>query len=47
MKLKLSPGLCLLLRREVEAAGFAFDSEIAVLTIPADRRTIEVFDRPF
>jgi predicted methyltransferase len=32
-------------RREVEAAGFVFDSESEVLANPADPRTIEVFDK--
>jgi predicted methyltransferase len=31
-------------RREVEAAGFAFDSESVILANPADPRTIKVFD---
>jgi len=32
-------------RREVEAAGFKFDSESSILANPADPRTIEVFDK--
>jgi predicted methyltransferase len=32
-------------RREVEAAGFVFDSESTILANPADPRTIEVFDK--
>jgi len=32
-------------RREVEAAGFMFDSESSILANPADPRTIEVFDK--
>ncbi|MES2148650.1 MAG: methyltransferase [Pseudomonadota bacterium] len=32
-------------RREVEAAGFVFDSESAILANPADPRTISVFDK--
>jgi predicted methyltransferase len=32
-------------RREVEAAGFVFDSESAILANPADPRTIPVFDK--
>ena len=32
-------------RREVEAAGFVFDSESMILANPADPRTIEVFDK--
>jgi predicted methyltransferase len=32
-------------RREVEAAGFKFDSESSILANPADPRTAEVFDK--
>jgi predicted methyltransferase len=32
-------------RREVEAAGFVFDSESDILANPADPRTIKVFDK--
>ena len=32
-------------RREVEAAGFVFDGESAILANPADPRTIKVFDK--
>jgi predicted methyltransferase len=32
-------------RREVEAAGFKFDSESSILANPADPRTTEVFDK--
>jgi predicted methyltransferase len=32
-------------RREVEAAGFRFDSESSILANPADPRTAEVFDK--
>jgi predicted methyltransferase len=32
-------------RREVEAAGFVFDSESSILANPADPRTIKVFDK--
>lgn len=32
-------------RREVEAAGFVFDSESVILANPADPRTIKVFDK--
>jgi predicted methyltransferase len=32
-------------RREVEAAGFVFDSESRILENPSDPRTIEVFDK--
>jgi predicted methyltransferase len=32
-------------RREVEAAGFVFDSKSEILTNPADPRTIKVFDK--
>jgi predicted methyltransferase len=32
-------------RREVEAAGFKFDSESSILANPADPRTAEVFDQ--
>ena len=32
-------------RREVEAAGFKFDSESSILANPADPRTAKVFDR--
>jgi predicted methyltransferase len=32
-------------RREVEAAGFVFDSASAILANPADPRTIKVFDK--
>jgi predicted methyltransferase len=32
-------------RREVEAAGFVFDSESRILANPADPRTIKVFDK--
>jgi predicted methyltransferase len=32
-------------RREVEAAGFAFDGESRILANPADPRTIKVFDK--
>jgi predicted methyltransferase len=32
-------------RREVEAAGFVFDSESLILANPADPRTIKVFDK--
>jgi predicted methyltransferase len=32
-------------RREVEAAGFVFDSESEILANPADPRTIKVFDK--
>jgi predicted methyltransferase len=32
-------------RREVEAAGFKFDSESSILANPADSRTTEVFDK--
>jgi predicted methyltransferase len=31
-------------RREVEAAGFKFDSESSILANPADPRTVKVFD---
>src|SRR5580698_10084587 len=31
-------------RREVEAAGFKFDSESSILANPADPRTAKVFD---
>jgi predicted methyltransferase len=31
-------------RREVEAAGFKFDSESSILANPADLRTAKVFD---
>ena len=33
-------------RREVEAAGFKFDSESSILANPADPRTAKVFDPP-
>jgi predicted methyltransferase len=33
------------IRREVEAAGFVFDSESAIIANPADPRTITVFDK--
>jgi len=33
-------------RREVEAAGFKFDSESSILANPADPRTAGVFDQP-
>jgi predicted methyltransferase len=32
-------------RREVEAAGFVFDSDSTILANPADPRTIKVFDK--
>ncbi len=32
-------------RREVEAAGFVFDSDSVILANPADPRTIKVFDK--
>jgi predicted methyltransferase len=32
-------------RREVEAAGFKFDSESSILANPADPRTADVFDQ--
>jgi predicted methyltransferase len=32
-------------RREVEAAGFEFDGESAILANPADPRTVGVFDQ--
>jgi hypothetical protein len=32
-------------RREVEAAGFKFDSESSILANPADPRTAKVFDQ--
>ena len=32
-------------RREVEAAGFKFDSESLILANPADPRTAKVFDQ--
>jgi len=32
-------------RREVEAAGFVFDSDSGILANPADPRTIKVFDK--
>jgi predicted methyltransferase len=32
-------------RREVEAAGFRFESESSILSNPADRRTARVFDK--
>jgi predicted methyltransferase len=32
-------------RREVEAAGFVFDSESVILANPADPRSIKVFDK--
>ncbi|HEX3913264.1 MAG TPA: hypothetical protein VHW71_07145 [Steroidobacteraceae bacterium] len=32
-------------RREVQAAGFVFDSESVILANPADPRTIKVFDK--
>jgi predicted methyltransferase len=35
----------LTVRREVEAAGFKFESESLILANPADPRTIEVFDK--
>jgi predicted methyltransferase len=35
----------LTVRREVEAAGFKFDSESSILANPVDPRTIEVFDK--
>ncbi|MDB5935889.1 MAG: putative methyltransferase [Massilia sp.] len=35
----------LTVRREVEAAGFAFDSESLILANPADPRTISAFDK--
>ena len=34
-----------IVRREVEAAGFVFDSESQILANPADPRTIKVFDK--